>query len=279
MAVAMMDSYPKRNIAKAFGISRGTLYYQATLPTKDKDTYEQIMALYETDDTMGCRKLSNMLSKSKGAIARVMLKYDIKPRRKRPSYKYPGKADDIVNNLLREKDIEDHKVLFTDLFQFRLADGTKIYCCFIIRKNTRQILAFCYGYGMPATLVTESINRLDLVVDLAETEFVLHSDQGSQFGAKITVETCLATTLTRSMSRAGTPTDNPFAERFVETFKLSVTERYRYGNLKEFVAFATKWLNFYNERRPHDGIGGISPNEFARRNGFENVPYLYLNFV
>ena len=279
MAIATMDSYPKRNIAKAFGIARGTLYYRATLPAKDKAIFEQIIILYETDDTLGCRKLANLLGKSKGAIARVMLKYDIKPRRKRPSYKYPGKADDIVNNLLREKDIEDHKVLFTDLFQFRLADGTKVYCCFIIRKNTRQILAFCYGYGMPATLVTESINRLDLVVDLGRTDFVLHSDQGSQFGAKITVEACLATAITRSMSRAGTPTDNPFAERFVETFKLSVTERYRYENLKEFVAFATRWLNFYNEQRPHDGIGGISPNEFARRNGFENVPYLYLNFV
>jgi putative transposase len=279
MAVAMMDLYPKRNIAEAFDISRGTLYYKATQPAKDKETYEKIQQLYEVDDTMGCRKLAHMLGKAKGAVARVMLKYDIKPRRKRPSYKYPGKADDIVSNLLREKEIEDHKVLFTDLFQFRLADGTKVYCCFIIRKNTRQILAFCYGYGMPATMVTESINRLDLVVDLTETEFVLHSDQGSQYGAKVTVETCLATALTRSMSRAGTPTDNPFAERFVETFKLSVTERYRYGNLKEFVAFATKWLNFYNEQRPHDGIGGISPNEFARRNGFENVPYLYLNFV
>lgn len=279
MAAAMMDSYPKRNIAKAFGIARGTLYYKATLPEKDKEMQEQILELYETDDTMGCRKIANLLEKSKGTIARVMLKYDIKPRRKRPSYKYPGKADDIVTNLLREKDIEDHKVLFTDLFQFRLADGTKVYSCFIMRKNTRQILAFCYGYGMPATLVTESINRLDLVVNLEETEFVLHSDQGSQFGAKITVETCIVSMLTRSMSRAGTPTDNPFAERFVETFKLSVTERYRYRNLNEFVAFATKWLNFYNGKRPHDGIGGISPNEFARRNGFENVPYLYLNFV
>lgn len=275
----MMDLYPKRNIAKAFGVARATLYYQATLPEKDKQMYEQILVLYETDDTLGCRKLAPLLKRSVGAVARVMLKYGVKPRRKRPSYKYPGKADDIVSNLLREKEVEDHKVLFTDLFQFRLADGTKVYCCFIMRKNTRQILAFCYGYGMPATLVTESINRLDLVVDLTETEFVLHSDQGTQFGAKITVETCLAAAITRSMSRAGTPTDNPFAERFVETFKLSVTERYRYSNLKEFVAFATNWLNFYNEQRTHDGIGGISPNEFARRNGFESVPYLYLNFV
>lgn len=275
----MMDSYPKRNIAEAFGISRGTLYYQETLPVKDKKLQEEIQQLYVVDDTMGCRKLAPLLERSVGAVARVMLKYDIKPRRKRPSYKYPGKADDIVTNLLREKEVEDHKVLFTDLFQFKLVDGTKVYCCFILRKNTRQVLAFCYGYGMPATLVTESINRLDLVVNLSETEFVLHSDQGTQFGAKITVETCLASAITRSMSRAGTPTDNPYAERFVETFKLSVTERYRYSNLKEFVAFATKWLNFYNDQRPHDGIGGISPNEFARRNGFEKVPYLYLNFV
>jgi putative transposase len=46
------------------------------------------------------------------------------------------------------------------------------------------------------------------------------------------------------MSRAGTPTDNGYAERFVGMFKLAVAERYRYHSLGAFLRAAETWINF-----------------------------------
>lgn len=273
------ERYPKRLVAKAFDIARSSLYYKLKQPEIDKGVYDQILEIYKKDDTLGCRKLAVLLNTSKNRIFRVMLKYGIGPRRKRPSYKYPGRADDVIGNKLLKEDYENHEVLFSDIFQFRLADGSWVYCSFVMRKKTRQILAFSYGYSMPAELVSQSIKRIDLVDDLTDTEVIFHSDQGKQYGAKVTIDACIENRWERSMSRAGTPTDNGYAERFVGTFKLAVVERYKYRNVAEFEEFATEWLNFYNGVRPHQSLKQISPNSFAEKNGIKKIPYLYLNFV
>ena len=85
--------YSKRLIAKAFNISRTSLYYKPVLPSKDKSIVNQINEQYETDDTLGCRKLAKLLGTTKNRMFRIMLKYGIKPRRKRPKYYYHGKKN------------------------------------------------------------------------------------------------------------------------------------------------------------------------------------------
>ncbi len=128
-------------------------------------------------------------------------------------------------------------------------------------------------------LVATSVKRIDLVSDLSDLEVILHSDQGKQYGAKVTVDAITDYAFDRSMSRAATPTDNAYAERFVGIFKLSVVERYRYDSPEQFEHFAGKWLNFYNDRRPHHSLKQKSPNAFARENGMSSVSYVFLNFV
>jgi len=76
------------------------------------------------------------------------------------------------------------------------------------------------------------------------------------------------------MSRAGTPTDNPFAERFVGTFKHAVVRKQPYHTLGEFLHRAENWINFYNNTRPHEGLKNLSPNEYAKKYGWPAVPYL-----
>lgn len=283
IALATYDSEknkpPKRILAQTFGLSRSGLYYQPTQPNNDLHLKNVILKWYKRDDTLGSRKLASLVGRSRGSVARVMLKYGIYPRRKRPAYKYPGRTDQVVDNKLLSGELANQEVLFSDIFQFRLGDRSWVYCCFVIRKRTRQILAFCYSWGMRAELVAESVNRVDLVADLSDTEVIFHSDQGKQYGAKITIDACLSLHFERSMSRAGTPTDNPIAERFVQTFKLAVVERYSYQAIGEFEEAAGKWLNFYNNTRPHESLGQISPNDYALQKGLKNVPYLSLNFV
>ena len=129
-----------------FSLSRSSLYYQLSKPEADRKLRNEIIGLHELDDTLGSRKLAVMLDKSRVAVSRVMLKYGIEPRRKRPAYRYPGKADEVVaNKLLHATDLDPAtEVLFSDILQFRLEDRTWVYCCFVIRKLTRQVIAFAY---------------------------------------------------------------------------------------------------------------------------------------
>lgn len=271
--------YSKSQVARALGIARSTLYLRGKQAKKDKQVAIAIETWHEVDDTLGHRKLAGLLSMGKNRIKRVMKKYGLAARRKRKKYVYPGKASSIVPNLLLEpsepqqpEGHEPQEVVFSDIFEISLADRTKVRGCFALWRRTRHILSLAFDYRMQAELVVSTIEQMSFSVPGS----IFHSDQGSQYGAEVTRAALLEKGFLRSMSRAGTPTDNGYAERFVGTFKLAVAERRRYQTLGEFLRAAERWINFYNQLRPHEGIGNCSPDQFASQQGLPPAPYLPL---
>ena len=265
--------YPKSQVARALGVAHATLYLHAKQAIKDKQVAVAIEQWHELDDTLGHRKLAVLLGMGKNRVKRVMHKYGLVARRKRTKYVYPGKASQVAPNLVRSLEAEStQEVVFSDLFEVRLADGTRVRGCFALWKRTRHILAMAFDYGMPASLVVSTVQMLQFAVPGA----IWHSDQGKQYGAEATRKVLLEKGFQLSMSRAGTPTDNGYAERFVGLFKLAVAERQPYHTLGAFLRAAEQWVNFYNTTRPHESLGYRSPDQYAREQGLEGVPSITL---
>jgi transposase InsO family protein len=264
----------KSQLARVLGIARSSLYVQLTRPKHDKALAVRIEQAYEKDDTMGHRKLAALLSTGKNRVKRVMRKYGIQARRKRKKYVYPGKAALIVPNLLREEqvDVASLEVVFSDILEVKLADGSRVRGCFALRHRTRQVLGIAFDYHMRADLVTDAIQTMSFEVPGS----IWHSDQGKQYGAEQTRQMLLQKGFVLSMSRAGTPTDNGYAERFVGQFKLSVAERRPYHTLGDFLQAAEQWINFYNRQRPHEGIENLSPLQYVQLHGLEDIPSIAL---
>lgn len=57
--------YSKSQVARALGLSRGSLYLQRKQAKKDKQVTVAIEAWHEKDDTMGHRKLGKLLHMGK----------------------------------------------------------------------------------------------------------------------------------------------------------------------------------------------------------------------
>ena len=261
------------SITRALGVSRGSYYRRSILAEKDKKIVEEIERIHEEeDDTLGHKKLAPLLGVGKNRVLRIMKKYGIKPRKRNKKYYYPGKSAIVFANLANDPEVQLSVIgiIFSDIFEFKLSDGTRVRGCFALKKETRQILSLIFDYSMRADLVVTTIKRIDLV----DMKSIWHSDQGKQYGADVTVVALLEKGFIASMSRAGTPTDNPFAERFVGTFKHAVVRRRKYETLGQFLEAAKQWINFYNNRRPHEALGQVSPNEYAKRNNLPIVPYL-----
>jgi len=265
--------YSKSQAARALGIGRATLYWPSKQAVKDKQVAVGIAKWHEVDDTLGHRKLAALLQMGKNRVRRVMHKYGIAARRKRKKYVYPGKASQVAPNLVRELDPESlTEVVFSDIFEIKLADKTKVRGCFTLWKRTRHILGLAFEYHMRAELVTNALQTLAFDVPAA----IFHSDQGKQFGAEPTRQLLLEKGFQLSMSRAGTPTDNGYAERFVGLFKLAVAERCRYQTLGEFLRVAQEWVQFYNTVRPHESLAYCSPDQYAQEHGLPAVPSITL---
>ena len=264
--------YTKSHIARALEFSRSSFYHKPTLDRKDETLAEKIREEHKTDDTLGHKSLAPLVGAGKNRTRRVMLKYEIAARPRKRKYIYPGKTSTVFPNLANNEEISFNRlVVFSDIFQFRLADGCLVYGCFALLKSTRQVLSLVFSYTMEADLVAATISRIDFL-DLGEA--LWHTDQGKQFGSFEVILQLIEKGFIASMSRAGTPTDNPFAERFVGTFKHAVVRRRKYQTLGEFLDAAEIWTNFYNTRRPHQGIGLLSPNKKAAELGLPDVPFI-----
>ncbi len=175
--------YAKSQVARALGIGRATLYWPSKQAVKDKQVAVAIEQWHEKDDTLGHRKLAALLSMGKNRVRRVMHKYGITARRKRKKYVYPGKASQVAPHLVRELDPESlTEVVFSDIFEVKLADATKVRGCFTLWKRSRHILGRAFEYHMRAELVTSALQTLSFDVPAA----IFHSDQGKQFGAEPT---------------------------------------------------------------------------------------------
>ena len=61
----------------------------------------------------------------------------------------------------------------------------------------------------------------------------------------------------------GKPTQNSYVERFNRTFRDEVLNFYFFSRLSEVRVIVDAWEQEYNEKRPHESLGNLTPEEFA----------------
>src|SRR6266702_8171880 len=180
-----------------------------------------------------------------------------------------AKRQQQVSELEQKSPME---IVCSDLFAVPLADRTRVRGCFALWKRTRHILALACDYCMPAVLVVTTIKMVPFEVPGA----IFPAEQGKQSGAAQTRKLLLEKGFQRSMSRAGTPTENGSAERLVGLFQLAVAERHPSRTLGDFLQAAQLWVNFYTTTRPHESLGYRSPDQYAKAQQLGSVPTITL---
>lgn len=61
----------------------------------------------------------------------------------------------------------------------------------------------------------------------------------------------------------GKPTQNSYVERFNRTFREEVLNFYVFSRLSEIRTIVDAWVQEYNEQRPHESLGNLTPEDFA----------------
>ena len=110
------------------------------------------------------------------------------------------------------------------------------------------------------------INGLNDLIHLKESypdlEMVLHTDQGSVYASKSFNELLPLYNIIRSMSRAGTPTDNAAMEAINGWIKTEIFTDLHITNNESIIQEVADYITFYNEKRPAYSLNYLTPKQY-----------------
>jgi len=181
---------------------------------------------------------------------------------KKPRYE-AGRPATTADNVL-EQDFNSPKpdrVWVTDITYIRTLEGW-LYLCAVIDICSRRAVGWSMGRRQDHELV---LGALKMAVGRRRPGkgLVIHSDQGTQFGAEEVQEYIRSHGFIQSMSRRGNCYDNALMESFFSTLKKEVVRGFIYSTHSEAKLDLVDYIEgFYNRERNHTSLGGISPVEF-----------------
>lgn len=114
------------------------------------------------------------------------------------------------------------------------------------------------------------LNDLIKILKMEEqsSPIVLHTDQGTVYSSRAYFEAHKKYNITRSMSRIGTPTDNPVIEATNGWIKQEMLIDFGLNKSDNFKEFIDSYMHYYNNVRPAYALGYKTPIQFKTEQGF-----------
>lgn len=252
----------KTELARSLGVSRSSLYHVSKKEKRDWETKARIEEALRTHPAYGSRRLALHLGKNRKGIQRVMRKYGIRPYRRRGrKYLVKKRVKVIYPNLLMTEVPSYPNHLWAADFTELVWRTKKVYVATVLDLYTRQVVGIGIAMRKGAPLTLQALHGALLH---APRPAIFHSDNGSEYIAKVFVATLEETGVIISRSHPGCPWENGYQESFYGKFKVDLGDPNRFKTLGELVAAVYRTLWEYNNTRIHSALK-MPPATFAAR--------------
>ncbi|GAA6151365.1 hypothetical protein NBRC116587_07840 [Pseudoteredinibacter isoporae] len=136
------------------------------------------------------------------------------------------------------------------------------------RTFNREALAIEIDLNLPAPRV---IRVLERAVAWRGYPNKLRMDNGPEFISTALAEWAEEHSIELEFIKPGKPTQNSYVERFNRTYRDEILNMYVFRTLNELRELTENWIREYNEERPHDSLGDLTPWEYlAKHKGLGN---------
>jgi putative transposase len=133
-----------------------------------------------------------------------------------------------------------------------------VYLAAVVDVASRRVLAHRVSIGMEAAFCVEALE--EALAKHGRPE-IFNTDQGSQFTSLDFTRVLLDAKIAISMDGKGAWRDNVFVERLWRSVKYEEVYLRAYDSVSEARASISRYLTFYNERRPHSSLDARTPDE------------------
>lgn len=158
-----------------------------------------------------------------------------------------------------------------DFMSDALWDGRKFRTFNMVDDFNREALAIEIDLGLPAERI---IRVLDRIAAWRGYPLKLRMDNGPELTSVKLAAWAEEHEVELEFIKPGKPTQNSFVERFNRTYREEVLDAYVFKTLTEVREITEKWLREYNEERPHESLGNLTPAEYlALHHKLENSTY------
>jgi len=264
------QGYPIETLCHILGLSRSSYYYTAVQTEKDQKIVAAIKKIAQQFPCYGSRRITYQLRRkpqqlwvNRKKVQRIMQEEDLLVTAKRKSTNTTNSNHSYTRypNLVKEIVI-DHpdQVWVSDLTYIGL-EKEFVYLGIIMDVFTRCIR----GWSLSKTIDHYLANAaLQMALEKGKPE-IHHSDQGVQYAAREYVKVLHNEKINISMSKAGSPQENGYAERVIRTIKeeeVYLSEYIDFQDAKQQIGYFIDRV--YQYKRIHSSLGYLTPVEFEQ---------------
>jgi len=237
--------------ADALGVNRKNIYRANKQTPKDEALKEEINKVHIKHPAYGHKRLALELKVNKKRILRVMKIFGIKPPRRKSHYctTRPTKEPHKYTNLIKDfRPVKTHHLWCSDLSYIKF-QGRFWYLATIEDIFTRRVVAAQMGKSHDSELVLETIEQA--VKNTGKAPQIFHSDQGTEFMAKVCTDYLEDLGVKISVSDKASPWQNGYQESFFGKFKDEAGDLNRFETVGELIEAIYQQIHYYNYDRIH----------------------------
>lgn len=275
-----------------FGVTKQAYYkfneqvFQ-TLLLREKMAIDYVLSVRAIDPGIGGKKLHKMYTKElqtehpigRDHFLRLLGERGLKLRKRTPKAPrttdsrhqlplYPNTVYSVIPQRANQIWVSD--ITYIKVYDTTVAEQYRFcYLALITDAYSKMVV----GYAVGDTLDTiHPLAALKMALGTLPQDFdgktlTHHSDRGVQYASSQYVKELSHHNISISMTENGNPKDNAMAERINNTIKNEFFAKLQFKSTGEVRKKVAEAVEFYNTRRPHWSLGGLTPAEVAQMAG------------
>ena len=260
-------------------VNRASFYYRPLPDGDDTVTLmNEIQDIWERHPFYGYRRITATLRRSgyrinRKRVQRLMGKMGLCALYPKPRLSIANSKHKKYPYLLKDLSLERaDQVWATDITYIRMNPGF-VYLVAIIDLYSRYVVSWKLSISLDAVFCMEALEEA-LVKGCPG---IFNTDQGCQFTSVSWIAMLEAHGVQISMDGKGRCMDNIYVERLWRSLKYEEVYLRSYESVYEAKQSLARYIEFYNNHRPHQALGYQTPAEVYFKNRQKATPGGYLD--